>query len=332
MTFKRFNKFNHDVVVVDGVFGCGKSLITPIISSLAGIEKQQYDPIFEYLCILNWLNKIDKKTCEELISQYADLNHYNSLIGRDINTKNGDDTGIFNNPKALTYIKRILFKNNNEIDISDRLALQLFTHNTLAISSPLFNALGSRLKFIEMMRHPLYVIKHWFVAFERLYLPTHSQFEFCLDISGFQIPWFARDYAEEFEIINNVEKSILSIEKIYSQIDNHDNHNYLLLNFESFSLSPSIELDKLCSFLGRDKPKNIDKILRRQKLPRDSVSQGKGQLKYGFKSNTGLTEKEIYASHWKFVKDNCSPEYCQKLLTLIEWYDEKFPSALSKFK
>jgi hypothetical protein len=330
MNIGRFEKFKNDVIVVDGIWGSGKSLITPIISSIQGVEKQRIDYIYEYLCTLNWLKKIDPKCCEELISYYVDINHYDNTIGREVNTKIGDDTSIFNNPNSLLYLKRILF--NKGVEINQINALLLMTHTVFAFSDPLFNALGDRLKFIEIVRHPLYMVRHWFNAFERFNLPT--EFELCLDIKdGSKVPWFAKGWAKEFQSVNNVEKSLLSIINLYNRIDREivkNQKNFLLLSFESLLTSPHSNINELCLFLDRKKPKNIEKVLKKQKIPRKTISAGKGHSKYGWNGDSGQTEKEVYDSSWNFIEQNCSSEYCKKFAVLIDWYDKKFPSVLSK--
>ena len=46
MNIKRFGRFNHDVIVIDGFYGTGKSLVFPIIGSLSGVEKIQFKIIY----------------------------------------------------------------------------------------------------------------------------------------------------------------------------------------------------------------------------------------------------------------------------------------------
>ena len=335
MKTKRFGQFNHDIIIIDGVYGSGKSLISNIIGSLSGVEKQQYDIVVEQLCILNWLNKIDKEACEQILLYRTDQLQYESLIGREINLKISEVTSIFNNPKALEYLKRIFLKNNNgENNINKDLALQLFTHNMISISSPLISALEDRLKFIEIVRHPLYLIQHFSNAMKRLYLETNSQFEYCLDVNGSKIPWFAKEYSKEFLSANDVEKSIISIINLYSEIEkiSKSNNSFLVLSFESFITSPMSNVKKLCDFLGRDEPLNIEKILRKQNIPRKTIKQSKGNFQYGWSNHKNKTEKEMYDDNWKFIVKNCSPEYCEKFNNLIKWYDKSFPSELSNLK
>jgi hypothetical protein len=333
MNIKRFGRFNHDVIVIDGFYGTGKSLVFPIIGSLAGVEKIQHKVIYEQLCVLNSFNKIDQRSCEELIAYHADMHQYNDLVGRETNIKYGDDTSIFNYPNKSKYLKRILLKSYKDDNTSKDFALQIFTHNLLSVSSPLFSSLGERLKFVEVVRHPLYVVQHFSIALERLYLETKSQFELCIEVDGVKIPWFAKDYSKEFISANNVERAIICMSSLFADIEKViDNSKFLILSFESFVTSPNSNIDKICNFLGREKPSDITSVLKKQKIPRKNISAGKGHAQYGWKDQSNNNEMQIYKSNLKFVQDNCSLENFEKLLELIDWYDEKFPSLLSKLR
>ena len=47
------------VVIVDGHPGCGKTMLSPIISSLERVEKLSYCYELEYYCALNYLKKLE---------------------------------------------------------------------------------------------------------------------------------------------------------------------------------------------------------------------------------------------------------------------------------
>ena len=46
------------IVIVDGLAGCGKTLISPIISAMDRVELLNYAFEIEYICRLFYLNKI----------------------------------------------------------------------------------------------------------------------------------------------------------------------------------------------------------------------------------------------------------------------------------
>ena len=50
---KRDNVFNNRIIFVDGMWGSGKSLLSPLLGLGQGVEKQKMDHNFEYICELN---------------------------------------------------------------------------------------------------------------------------------------------------------------------------------------------------------------------------------------------------------------------------------------
>ena len=50
---KHFNSFTNDIIVVDGFWGGGKSVVTSIVGSMTGVEKKKVEHIYEYVCIAN---------------------------------------------------------------------------------------------------------------------------------------------------------------------------------------------------------------------------------------------------------------------------------------
>ena len=103
---KKFNCFTNEVIFIDGLWGTGKSVIAPIVGAMEGVEKQKTDSIYEYLCILIHLNKIEEDAADTLLKIYADLSQYNNLIGREVNFRWNDLTGPGHNPNSLRYLAR----------------------------------------------------------------------------------------------------------------------------------------------------------------------------------------------------------------------------------
>ena len=81
LDFKHFNSFTNDIIVVDGFWGGGKSVITSLIGSLERVEKKKVEHIYEYVCIANSAGKIDEDAAKAFLKIYADLSQYNNLIG-----------------------------------------------------------------------------------------------------------------------------------------------------------------------------------------------------------------------------------------------------------
>ena len=136
-----------------------------------------------------------------------------------------------------------------------------------------------------------------------------------------------------------MDKVLLSITKLYEWLDVatkgavDKGNNVLTLSFESLAMTPDEPLQQLESFLGRKHYHKLSAILRKQKMPRQTISQGKGHAAYGWsKSDSDKNEQQIYAQHLEFVTSNGSPENVDKLLKLIETYNAKYPSVLTQYQ
>ena len=78
------------------------------------------------------------------------------------------------------------------------------------MSKPIFKALKTRLTFVEVVRHPLFMPIQQFFNFERLYL-IQEIFKFISNIKN-QLPYFIHGWEELFLKSNNIDRTIYSME------------------------------------------------------------------------------------------------------------------------
>ncbi len=338
---KKFNTFSNDVIFVDGLQGSGKSIITPIVGGMERIEKPRGSHAYEWLCVLRALKKIEPDALTVMLNFYADLDQYNNRIGREVNLRWADDTGLNNNPDSFKYIKRIFGPEGENLadDIDNRnLGLLIMSHMILPVSDPLIDAFGSRLKLIEMVRHPLYMVRHLYSYWERERIDGRREFTISFDYMGKKVPWFADQWKEEYVNISLIDRCLASIvylfDELFKAMDRLKarNHGVLVIPFESFVMEPQEALKNLESYLGRKHHKNIDKILKNQKVPRDQIAQGRGHAFYGWKPGESKSEAEEYAKQMDFVSREGSKKYIEKFDSLISRYNQKWPSVLSQFQ
>ena len=67
------------LVVVDGLPGCGKTMLSAVISSLERVELFKYSYEIEVQCILHHFKKADIDTSASLIQYHLDLIIYNQF-------------------------------------------------------------------------------------------------------------------------------------------------------------------------------------------------------------------------------------------------------------
>ncbi len=337
-SLEKFNCFKNDVVFIDGLWGTGKSIIAPIIGAMDGVEKQKIEHIYEYLCVLRYLDKIQPDAVDSLLKTYSDLSQYNNLVGREVNLRLNDDSGPLNNPNSFRYIKRMFGSEGDEVvsNINENnLALNIMSHMIAQVSEPLVNAFGNRLKIIEMVRHPLYMVTHWHSYLSRF--DGEREFTLSINFDGNKVPWFASAWKEKYIELSVMDRALYSInhlyEMLFTSLENLkvQNCEALVIPFESFVLEPEVSINSVEAYLGRNHSKKIDKILKQQKVPRAQISLGRGHQGYGWKADQGKTEQDVYKNHLDFIQGEASDDCLELFNSLIGKYNKKWPSVLTQY-
>jgi hypothetical protein len=305
---------------------------------MSGVENVKIEPIYEYVSWLFCLGKITEDGALWLLRTYADCSQYHNAIGREINLRWHDDTGLRNAPNRLQLIRRLFSEEGDsrveEINIQNR-AFCAMSHMLMLAPELLAPAYGERAKVIEMVRHPLYMVDHYAAYLSRFDSPREFTMASCQ--GNTKVPWYAASWAEEFIAATDLQRAVLSITRLYPWLEKKINEainmglSILELSFEEAVFETQSMLKKLEDFIGRRKPSNIGSILRKQKLPRDRVSAGRGHASYGWKRKD-LTERETYDRLMTNINENCPRPLAEAMKTLIFWYDTKYPSRLAEFE
>jgi hypothetical protein len=333
------NNLTNDIIIIDGLWGVGKSLLGPIISGMENVEKVKIEYIYEHVATLHYLEKINDDAASWMLKTYADSSQYNNLIGREVNLRWSDDSGLAINPNALVYIKRLFASDGDHkiVEINtNNIALNIMSHLLMLTPTPIFNAYGDRVKIIEIVRHPLYMVKHWCAYLERFDSPR--EFTVSFNYKNEKVPWFAKGWEYEYIKANTVDKALLCISRLYSLLDSEtekaisNGNNILTISFENLVMAHDEPLKKIESFLGRKHYPKLSELLRKQKIPRKTISQGKGHASYGWNMDSDKSEAQVYEQNLKYIKNNGTSENVNNFLKLIESYNIKYPSILAKFQ
>lgn len=339
MLINKVKSLTSDIIFIDGLWGAGKSVLGPIVSGMERVEKVKIEHIYEYVAILSYLEKIQPDAASWMLKTYGDLSQYNNLIGREVNLRWNDDSGLSINPNMLVYIKR-LFKGEGDkkfIEINENnIALNVMSHMLMLVANPIFDTYGDRVKVIEIVRHPLYMVMHWFTFLERI--DSARVFTLSFQYKGVRIPWFVAGWEDEYVEANTMDKVLLCLIKLYAWLENSTDkataggNQVLTLSFESLVMFPSKPLQEVEIFLGRKHYPKLTSLLRKQKIPRKTISEGKGHAAYGWTNNSDKSEAQIYEQNLKFVRDNGTEGNISNFLKLIESYNTRYPSILTEFQ
>ena len=89
------------------------------------------------------------------------------------------------------------------------------------------------------------------------------------------MPWFSKDYHEEYHRANKVEKSVLSICYLYQKIifnsyqaNKFEKGKTIFIFFEDFIVYPEKYINKICKKLKTNKSSNFDSLMKKLNLPR----------------------------------------------------------------
>lgn len=271
------------IVFVDGLEGCGKTLFSSIVSAFDRVEKLTYSYEIEQLCALHYLNKIDTDSVVTMVRMITDLIIYDTMMSREVNCRPSDLSSIFKDVNTFRYIKRFFMK--GDMAVPERIKrekpiLSLTVHKLLSIAQPVLEALKERVVFIEIVRHPLYMIIQQTLNNENL-INNVRDFIIYFKHNQKEYPWYTAGWEDLFDSANPVESSIYYIQKIgemtekskESLIDRY-NARILTIPFEKFVMEPWPYMKKIEDALETNITKKTRKMMKKQKVPRKKISDG----------------------------------------------------------
>lgn len=338
MQIRKFLPMECDVIVVDGMWGVGKTAVTSVIGCMNDVEKVKLDLIHEFACVLNSLGKMSDEAARFLLLTYADINQYHNLIGREINFRPSDATGTKNTPgSTLRYLRRMFAGDGDGIVTRihrDHIAHQVVTHQILPVGEPMFSAFGDRLKMLHIVRHPMHLARYYhdyFVDWMR-----HREFTVSLDFEGEKIPWWAIDWAEQFLRLNTMDRALESLtflyKRIFDQIERRrDDPRLLVLSFENIVMRPHESFPAISSFLGRDPSKKTSKILAREKIPRPTITHGRAFSAHNWATKGAVSERDVYELEASYIHSSASPDVVERFRGVVDTYNNLWPSELNEF-
>ena len=329
------------VVVLNGLSGCGKTMLSPIIGALPRVELMQYSYVLEYVCQLKYLGRIETDVASALTGLITDLHLYNIMMGRETNFRPADLSSVFRNPRPMRYFLR-LFQAGDEAVINrgqvERPILLLTTHNLLPISLPLFEALGPRVLFVELVRHPLYRIIQHSIAMEREQFETGGNsrsFLIMFEYKGVRLPWFAYGWEEVFLTASPIEKAIYVMDYMTKQAERlgvfgagYGRDDVLVIPFERFVIDPLPYMRRLETALSTKMDSCTRRMMRKQKVPRKMYAEGidlERYKQYGWEPpEKNSNEAKEFERRRQFAAERASPEAMEILDQLCVDYEAKY--------
>jgi hypothetical protein len=325
----RDSQLLHKVIMIDGFPGCGKTMLSPIISAFPKVELMQYCFLIEQICELYNLKKIDTGTSQSMIRMNADLMIYDTMMARRANFRPSDLSSIFKN-KPFKHFKRLFRAGDAVIPgviKEEEPILHLTTHMLYPAINLLEQSLKDKLIFIEVVRHPLYMIIQHEMNIKNIDDPRFQHIRYKTDDKEYT--FYVEGWENLFDRSNSFERAIYSMQWYFDKIDGMPENNSLFIPFELFVKSPDSYIDKIAISLASEAGKDIRKEMIKQKVPRKLLSDGPALDIYkrcGWVPPQSYSEEKELEIRRELVKANVSKEALDTLDAMCESYEKKFLS------
>ena len=265
-----------NLIIINGNARCGKSMITPIISSLERVENLKLLYFFDHILVGMFLGSIDEMYAKALMRVSLNEVVYFNRIGRNANFRPDDESSIFNYKEPKKYYKRLFIKDGEEVIEKLRREDNYFllrTHNTLA-NLELLDKLEIPYRMLQLFRHPVDNIYSWYKRGwgERVGNDPRT-FTITTDFKGTRVPWYCVGFEEEWLNLNPYERSVRdvsflikrSVEQYRKLISKKNIH---IITFEEFAQNPHDELKKICEFLNTTTSLYTPVFMEKERVPR----------------------------------------------------------------
>lgn len=269
-----------NIVIIDGMSTAGKSFVAPLLSSLDRGELWTLNHLYEYLCTMYHHKRIAADAAMSLAQLYADLDLYNSRIGRYTNFRDSDISSARSNMLHDRYVLRTQLPDGNGIVqgiAKERPILFLMTHYIFGQSELLFDAFGRRLKlYLITVRHPLDLLDNWQNANWNARVGRDvREFQPCCTVGGKTTPWYAATWAAQYHHSNRLEKNIHTIawfinefDKRLKSLSGHDYKKVMFLPFEKVAVNPHTFTAAIAKKLGARPTALTERVMKKFGMPR----------------------------------------------------------------
>lgn len=294
-SIKKGVSFNNKIVFINGFGASGKTMLSPIISSMDRVESPVFPYEIQWISSFLYSSEIDEELYLEFIRQYCDNTIYNLTMGRNSNFRFSDISSIFQSSKRFKFLKRIFEKGDNAIvdKIKVKKPILNFTSSALLLFiNEIAKSLGNRVLFIETFRDPLYMFKQAKINHREVHVEKREK-NFTFEVFEENERSFYFDYYSNIDQFRNLDLSksneqiVKYLERVYQFYFNFDFNKIdmkggklICLPFEKFVLGPDKWIDEILSFLNIDKTKNLIKELKKQKVPRKILTDGYSRSVY----------------------------------------------------
>ena len=265
----------NNVVIVTGTHCSGKSMVSPITSSLTNVEHVRKLYTVDQILDLTLLKKIKEEVSIFIIRHFLDNSFYEQLIGRNLNFRVEDETSIFTAKNTSELMSRIIVKRGDHIikkNIKNKKIFVMDTHDGIMLFD-FWRKVNKNFKFINVFRNPIDTTASWFkhklgvnekVLINQIVLLKNKNYKF---------PFYAIENYKKYNKQNEMDRVIDMV--MYCQRKEYENYkkykknkNCIFFEFEDFATKTNQKINEICKFLKTSRSKHTQEIMKRENCPR----------------------------------------------------------------
>lgn len=284
MKWQRVGGLANKVLIVDGLTGTGKTMMSKVIGSLSEFSTPRYFYSLEWAVQGVADQSMTQDLFEAWISLLADQLTYDYLLSRELNFRPDDLTSVLKSPGALNALARLVKKDGpGVLENMEPLGLSLVVHQCFGGFQATHQALGERLIWIEMVRRPADLVNHWASYIDR-HGSSPSDFTLFRSTGEYSVPWFI-DRPDLFAHGNTATKTLTALISLYSRLESFEQEaqslgTVIIIPFEKFVLEPWTFLFEIESATASTFDKTAKKVLARERVPRLESTNGRPDRAY----------------------------------------------------
>ncbi|NTV29639.1 MAG: sulfotransferase [Candidatus Omnitrophica bacterium] len=272
-----------NLVFIDGLPRCGKSLFSGILSSLDRFEHIKFFSLIEHIVPSAAVGAIDIGCAKAILRLNLNELIYNSFISRNVNFRPDDQTGIWNYKDPKVYFQRLSAPEGDSVVEEIRKGnhfVPFQTHDLLSNLSTL-DKLEVDYRMLTLFRDPLDVCYSWWKrGWGDRFGADPRAFTLLLKQGKDTLPWYSLEEPKRWLRANPQEKCVLNVLDIY----NNSLKEYKAaaqperlcpVFFEDFVQKPHQELDRICGFLNTSQTDFTERAIKLANCPRVLIQADK---------------------------------------------------------
>jgi hypothetical protein len=136
--------------------------------------------------------------------------------------------------------------------------------------------------------------------------------------------------------LNTMDRALESLTCLYDlivrQIDKYrDDPRLLVISFEDIVMRPETTFSKISTFVSRELSPKTEKILRREKIPRPTITHGRAFSAHNWATKGSVTEHDVYEMEASYITDTASKDVLERFRGVVHNYNKLWPSELNEF-